>query len=1248
MRKILLFGLLINFLAVHVAQAYTNSYQVQSGDIYKGYVAEKVWLRNYAMPRITISGFVYTGNVSLPKDAHISDPSQIKVILGRERKRPFAVVQVPVYKNGTAPGSVDMVSGFDLDIEEQPVAARSAAKTTDAAHSALANGTWYKIGVTKTGFCKIDYNFITSMGLSPANVNPANLRVLGNGGNMLSENNAVARPADLVENAILVNGGAGNVFNTGDYAVFYAVGPTAWDKDSLGHAFTHRNNLYSDTAYYFISFDQGAGARIAQQGSEGAANKTVTDFNYYDAHEIDLVSPGTVGKTWYGEQFATQLGNTTQTFAFDMGVPVSQVKCTVLFGNTCGDSGSSFGVKVNGTSIGTVPLGYTPSGGTTVMASNGLTGTAPCNSQIASVAVSYFPVNSTGLGYLNYIELNARRALTMAADQMSFRDWQSVGAGNVAAYQLQGANANTKVWDVTNPQVPVLMQGTLSGSTYTFTRDAARLHEFAAMNSTNLYTPKYVGKIENQDLHGTGQVDLIIVSYPAFLSQARQLAEYHRSHDNMRVVAASTEQVYNEFSSGGQDISAIRDFARMFYQRAGTDTTQMPRYLLLFGGASYDYKNRVSNNSNFVPVYESVESNDGIYGYSSDDFFGFLDDTADINNTSIFNVMDLSVGRLPARSTDDATALVNKIMNYTAPATLGPWRVASLCVADDGDDAGNHLADAETMDATVGRCSNYLYNDDKAYLDAFTKSITPAGARCPNVNEAINNDVFKGVFFINYNGHGNTEVWASERVLTKDDFVTWNNPNMLPFMVTATCDFGQFDHPEYVSAAEQLVLRANGGVISVVTTTAAVYADYNARINSQYLAAQVTRNPDNSWNTFGDACRIGKNATYVQSLSIGELVNFRKFALLGDPALTPDFPKYKVDLDSVQDGATFARADTIKALGAYVMYGSVRDNAGNLLSDFNGPLSVSFYDKPIVVSVDNYRYHQQKFNLRQSLVYKGKVTVTNGKFSFTFITPKDINYDFGTGKLSTYAQNGVYDAAGADTSMKVGGFSDNPVLNTIPPTVKPYIGDSLFQNGGITGSNTSLFVSLYSLTGINVAGNNVGHDLTAVLDGNVETPYILNDYYESAPNTYQRGYVSFPVSGLADGHHSIAVKAWDVNDNAGEGTVDFVVVDGKVVDIENLGNYPNPFANSTTFVFDHNHPDEQLHVKIEIYNVAGALVKNIAQTFLPVGSRSHEVTWDGRDNNGARLPSGMYVYRLNISTDKGFRSSAYQKLVIVR
>ena len=1245
--------MLVNLLVFQPSFAAKEAYDVKKTDIFEGYVVKKIWLTAYAVPQVALSEITYTANVALPKDAKLSDPNKFIVTIGMERKRPFVVVRIPAFVSGSEAGVVNQVAGFSLSINEQPAAPNKlAARTTDVTTSVLATGTWYKIGITKTGFYKIDYNFLTAMGQKPANIDPANIRICGNGGNMLSENNAVSRPTDLLENAVLVNGNGDNVFDNGESVVFYAVGTVAWNKDSADQRFTHQNNLYTDTAYYFISFNSGPGTHIATQASVPSGNVNVTSFNYYASHELDLVNPAEIGKLWYGETFSPQLNNTTQSFSFDIGATISSAWCTVGFASTSDIAGCSFNVAMNGSNVGSSSFG-TPTTGDNDMNIGYESGSAACNSSVANVTVTFNAADQSSLGYLYYIELNARPPLIMTGDQMNFRDWQSVGTGNVANFQLQGANSSTQVWDVTYPQAPVIMNGSLSGSTYSFTQDAAMLHEYAAMNSSNLYTPNYIGTVPNQNLHNLSPVDMIIVTNPAFQNQANQLAAYHQQHDNLKVIVATTDQVYNEFSSGGQDISGIRDFARMFYKRA-TDSTQLPRYILLFGGASYDYKNRLPGNTDFVPVFESAESSDDLNCFCTDDFYGFLDDNEYIENDNIVNTLDIGVGRLPARNQNDATAMVNKIINYTSPASLGPWRVSTTVVADKGclgpglgfDPAGDHMDDAEIMAGTLATVGNNLYNEGKIYVDAIPLVATPAGERCPNANAALDQQVFNGTFQINYNGHGNPTVWSSERILTQDDFNSWNNLNMLPFMVTATCDFGQFDHSQFVSAAEQMVVGSTGGVIAVLTTTEAVYASYNVELNQQFLDAQYTRNPGGSWNAFGDASRIGKNVTYLTSKDPGEIANFRKFSLLGDPALTPDFPQYNVQLDSVIDGYTLQPADTIKALGAYIIDGSVHDNNGNVMTGFNGTVYVSFFDKPRDITTIS--GCNEVYQLQDNLVYKGRVTVTNGRFSFTFITPKDINYLFGSGKVSTYANTSIIDAAGEDTTIAVGGFSDHPVLNTDPPIVKPYINDSLFLNGGITGSNTSLFVTFYTKTGINVSGNDIGHDLTAVLDGVSDAPYILNDYYESAPNTYQYGYVSFPISGLADGPHSIKVRAWDVNNNVGEGTVNFVVVDGQVMDIQQLGNYPNPFNNTTHFVFEHNHPFEQLDVQIEIYSISGALVKKIQQDLTPTDSRTAEITWDGTDNSGDRLPSGVYVYRLNISTESGYKSSAYQKLVIVR
>ena len=1237
--------LLLSFFAAFPASAGTETFTVKASEVNGGYVVKKVWLQYYAKPNIQLIDIQYKNGIAIPADAIPSDPSRFEIVLGKERKRPFALIRIPAYSFEAPTATTRRITQFTAIVTEETVEEQSpsAAKST-AASSVLASGNWYKVAVSGSGFFKIDHDFIANkLGVAPSSINTANIRVYGNGGNMLSENNAVSRPDDLQENPIWLNDGGDGVFDQGDFLVFYATGPVAWRKDSINQKFTHAFNIYEEQAFYFINFDLGPGQRIQGENSAATSNITATQFDHYALYEKDLVNPGGLGKEWWGEEFSGDPGKSlSHTFNLNLGPHLAgeAAKFKIWVGSRCEANNNVFTANVNGVNH----TGICFSSLFTPMANEYMIFDQSVGSDV-NIAMSYQPAISSGKGYLNYIEVNVRRQLNVSGlQQLLFRDWRSVAAGNVANFQVQGAGSSTQVWDITNPLSPVRINGSLSGGVYSFSRDASMLREYAVINGTNLPMPSFVEKTANQNLHGSDQVDYIIVANANFINEANELAEFHRQTTGLRVIVATPQQVYNEFSSGSQDISAIRDFARMFYLRAGNDTAQMPRYLLLFGDASYDYKNRVAGNTNFVPTFESAEFSATINSYCNDDFFSFLDDNENIESFSVYNTMDLGVGRFPVTNVSDAKALVRKIKNYKSPNSLGPWKLSVTMVADDADQAGDHTDDAEEMAATI-LAQNNIFNVTKVYLDAIQRISTPGGMRAPDANKAINDQIFKGTFLLNYSGHGNTQVLAGERIIIQDDYSKWKNFNKLPIIITATCDYGQFDHPEYVSSGEALMLKNDGGAIATLTTTQLVYAAPNRTINKQFLAAQFDFHNGKNY-ALGDAFRIAKNITYQSSSNPGELINFRKFALLGDPALIPAFPEHNIKIESLQDGVTGLTVDTIKALGSYVLKGKVVDDNDALLGAFNGRVYVTIYDKPRTVRA--LTDVNKTYRVQNNIIYKGRVTVENGLFTMAFISPKDINYDMGVCKISIYAEDGQTDGAGADTSFVVGGFSDNPVIEDNAPLVMPYIEDSLFKDGGITGSNTMLYVVLEDETGINVSGNTVGHDLTAVLDGDLQNPYILNDYYETAPNTYRRGYVYFPVTGLSNGKHSLRIKAWDVNNNSGEGVVNFEVVDGAIVKVNNLSNYPNPFSDNTHFVFEHNHPDEALDVSINIYSTSGSLVRKIRQSFTPSGSRSTEITWDGTDDNGAKIPSGLYVYRLDLATSSGIHESAYQKLVIIR
>lgn len=1244
MKKVVL--TLILFASIYTNNALAGKYDfaVAPDEISNGYFVKKIWLQSYAMPEVVLSSVEYKSIASIPADAYPCKTEGFDIVLGKERKRPFALIRIPAFYGPH--GDVKQVQRISLDVTEVSGMQMPANKTTGV-NTPLASGAWYKVALSTAGIHKIDYDFVVNkLGVDASKITPANIRVFGNGGFMLSENNADARKADLEELAISVNDGGDGNFGPGDYFLFYGNATTKWLPDGATGRFFHQKNLYEDKAYYFVNFD-APGKRIATQSSSLVANANSSNYNDFYVHEQDLNNPAKYGKNWVGEDFSTLAGKTdNRTFEIDLGDLSDSAFYKVVLASRGASTPNNFTLDKNGQTIGVFSLGASAwNDDAAPLALKVVTWKDVNSNGKNAIKLTFKPSASDVTGYLDYIEVNTRKQLAYTGSSFVFRDMATCGSGKIVKYNIANANADLQVWDVTDMHGAIKMNGSLSGSGYSFVQDAGALHEYGVVNKDNAPLPEYIGKVDNQNLHGEDWADYIIVTAPQFEAAANSLADFHRQNSKLKVLVTTPQKIYNEFSSGGQDVSAIRDFVKMLYDKVGTDVNLLPKYLLLLGDASYDYRNRISGNTNFVPTFESEQSFDRIASYSGDDFFGFLDDNEHIENMNIANTLDIGMGRFPVKTLDEAMAMVNKIRAYKSTASLGPWRISTTLVTDNEDDAGPHMEDGEIMDTTIAYRSQ-LYNSSKIYLDATPFLSTPGGARAPQANKSINDQIFKGTLLLNYNGHGNIDVLAHERIITQDDYSKWDNLYKLPFMITATCDFGQFDQPQFVSAGEQIVLKKDGGAIASLTTTQLVYQDPNRMINKDFLDAQFDRE-NGKWHTFGDALRIGKNKTYsVSGTSSSYIVNFRKFALLGDPALTPNFPEQYIYTESIKDGYTGLPVTILSALGSYTVSGFVGDENKQMLSGFNGRVTLIVYDKPRTVKTIT--DINKTFKVRNNIIYRGKATVTNGKFSVSFIAPKDINYEVGKGKISFYAENGQTDGAGFDTTYNVGGYSDNPVLENRPPLVRPYIGDSMFVNGGLTGNNSLLFVILEDETGINVSGNAVGHDLTGILDDNVESPFVLNDYYETEANTYKRGYVNFPLSNLTNGRHRLKVKAWDVNNNSGEGIVDFEVADGKLVKMQKLSNYPNPFKDKTHFVFEHNHPEEYLYSEIYIYSMDGRLVRTLKQVYEAGSGASRELVWDGTDASGATLPSGVYLYKLSITSDSGARDVAYQKLVIAR
>lgn len=1111
--------------------------------------------------------------------------------------------------------------------------------------SVLASGSWYKLAVSGEGIYKIDVPFLQSLGVQTTNLSSSTIRLFGNGGALLPESNAVARPDDLTENAIFMVDGGDGIFNGSDYFLFYASGPHVWDKDSVSQKFRHRQNLYSEQSYFFITIG-GSGSRITSTTSTGTPNVLVDRFLDRFFYEKDSVNLLQSGKEWLGDEMANMPGKSVSR-NFTIRCPNRITTEPIRFfsdavARSVGSS-SNLNVSVNGTQI--LTHGFSPVGTGTydpVAVAGLVSNSISLSQEDLNIQYNFVPGSVNAQAWINWFELFVKRKLDLTgSDQLFFRDWESVGSSRIAEYRIQNVPAGAMVWDLTDPLTPVQISGGFDGTTYTFTRDASRLREYVVFKNANFLTPRTIGPVSNQNLHGLGFMDYIIVTHPLFSSEAERLAQWHRTTQNLRTVVVTTDQIFNEFASGSPDPSAIRDFLKMFYDRAGNNPENKPRYLLLMGDASYDYKNRLANNTSFVPCFESPQSLDPLTSYTSDDFFGFLDDTEDVNKSVPLPLLDIGIGRIPCRTLKEATNVVNKIIAYHQPAAFGPWRRELTLVADD-EDFNMHLNDAEFHASVVENRPDFQIQ--KIYLDAFRQQSGSGGSRYPDVNQAINNKIFNGTLIWNYSGHGGYIRLAEEAVLDNNMINSWKNENKLPLFITATCDFAPYDIPAFSSIGEDLLLREKTGAIALMTTTRVVFAFSNRIINNAYFKEALRTNPDGTYPSLGEAVQRTKNTTYQ---NFGDIINNRKFTLLGDPAMHIGFPTLRVKTTSINNVAM--GSDTLKALQRYEITGEVTDVNGNRQNAFNGFVYPAIYDKPQILKTRGNDPESQvvDFRVQQNVLFKGKANVVNGTFRYAFVVPSDINFSYGRGKISYYAENGQTGASGADTTVVVGGISGEQFSDSIGPRIKAYLNDDRFVSGGITNQAPVLYLKLFDSSGINTVGSGIGHDITAQLDDDVNSFFVLNDYYESDADSYQSGVVRFQLPALREGTHTLKIKAWDVLNNSSTRELNFRVTKDEQLQLDHLYNYPNPFTSRTTFMFEHNRPGENLQVTLRIFTVAGKLVKSFYRTINNPGNRSFEIEWDGRDDFGQKAGRGVYLYQLDVKDQQGKSRSERQKLVLL-
>ena len=1226
------------------------------------YYSKKIQVSTQDVIYVGIKNAITATSKSDRLHKYLSNDFTIDQIKTYENGIPYInLILTPIKKDGN---QTSYLKSFEWDIKmAQNSASRLQnlkSKRDHTYESVLASGDFYKVKISQDGVYKINANFISALGGDPNSIAMSDFRIYGNGGNMLPEPIATDRAEDLVENPIkAVDNNGNNKMDADDYFLWYATGPNRLFYQSSTKSYAANGHDFDVAAYYYLNWDKGAGKRITTKGNgQGLANAgVITDYDHLIYHEENAENHIKSGRRWWGDKMQI---NTLKNFDYNVsGVQPGKkiILNTVTMARSLSGFGSSMRITVNDSLSATI--GYSTVAGDY----DGLFGTSAITtvrSRVASgnslsVYYNYQKTLNEAAAWIDYLVLSVPRRLGTFEQQQIIRTNTKELSGNIK-YSIAPYNAGYEIWDISTPNIPSVQSTFNEGSGVAFTAEntlAADPPKFVMFEGNSCTTPEFVEKVKNQNLHGLKDIDYIIVTRDDLLEEATRLADFHREN-GLEVAVVTAAKVYNEFSSGSQDVTGIRDFAKLLYDRGNLpDAERTLKHILLFGDASYDYKNIEENNTNVVPTYQSYESNFPPSSYCSDDYYAILDDEEGFWGTNSRDEdLDLGVGRLPASNSSEAKILVDKILHYHSASSRGNWMQTITFLADD-EDGNDHVVPSENMTKAIS-LESPEWNIKKIWMDAYEQVSFGSGNKYPQVNAEVSKMIgSQGTLIFNYVGHGGENGMAHERVVTRPEILAWDNYDKLSFYITASCELAKIDNLDIESPGELMLLDPNGGAVGMLATTRVVYIGQNTQLNTRLVNGNLLKAKDGKLKSLGDAYKFMRNSDKNES------TNKRCFILLADPAMSLLYPDNRVITTAINDvpvnfftDTNNAQHDTLSALELVTIEGEVRDINNQVLEDFNGKVFPTFYDKP-----STYRTFGQDaesypivFQEQNRIIYKGEVSATNGKFKFQFIVPKDIAYNIDYGKLSYFAVDNLVHAGGTELNYFIGGTSDSSLVDTKFDELELFIDDESWIFGGATSFTPLLLARLSDSNGINTIGSGVGREMIAILDKgtDAEQTIVLNDYYKPDLNSYQAGTIEYPFTELPAGRHTLSLKVWDVYNNSADAYTEFVVSDQEGVTVHNLLNYPNPFTSFTSFHFDHNKSGQNLVVNISIMSVAGKVIKNITQDISNAPAHSQSINWDGRDDYGDPIGKGVYLYTLSVKAEDGSTESKTEKLYIIK
>lgn len=878
-------------------------------------------------------------------------------------------------------------------------------------------------------------------------------------------------------------------------------------------------------------------------------------------------------------------------------------------------------------------------GGRNLFDSQQITGTSP------------YTVDLSGNPEATYGKLSVNVSAGSACRvQIEFND-SILGTLNISLAAYDEGNEASGTYTINNPQsqnkvkITVLSGGPARLDYVSMAWDKP----FAAPDLTASFpVPQYVYNITNQDLHADGPADMVIIipTSQKLRSEAERLKEFHETHDALRVRIVPADELFNEFSSGTPDASAYRNYLKMLYDRAATEV-DMPKYLLLFGDCVWDNRMLTSdcrnlNADDYLLCFESENSFNEVSCYIDDGYFCMLDD-GEGENPLLRDKLDVAVGRFPVTTESDAKVMVDKVINYVTNANAGAWQNTMMFMGDDGN-ADIHMRDVNDV-ADLISSLHPGYNIKKVLWDAYKRETSSTGKSYPDASKAIKQQQAAGALIMDYAGHGRADQISHESVLRLSDFASFTNTN-LPLWVTASCDIMPFDGMKS-TIGETAVLNPKGGAVAFYGTTRTVYASHNKTMNTNFLTNVLTVT-DGKPMTIGEAQRLAKNS--VKTNGNMEVVNNLQYSLLGDPAMSLSLPTLTVVVDSI-NGVDVTTGTTVNVGAGSIMRvsGYVKD-----APQFNGVLAASVHDsRELITCLWNNRNEDEAASSpftyydRPKVLFNGNDSIVGGRFEFSFAVPKDINYTDGTGLINLYALSNDRTLIGNGycESFIVGG-GDVAENDSVGPSIYCYLNSPSFVNGGNVNSTPYFVAEIMDKDGINSSGNGIGHDLQLVIDGEMARTYNLNDNFSYDFGSYTRGTTYYNIPELEEGEHTLQFRAWDVFNNMSSTQLRFKVVKGLTPSLFSVSCTNNPATTSTTFIISHDRAGSTVNVGIDVFDMSGRLLWTHEESGVTTGN-AYTVDWDLTVDGGQRLGTGVYIYRVRMSSDGSSQTSKAKKLIII-